>query len=122
GARRGGRGAGAAGEGTRRGTGAALGYEAGGAHELQGEAEPVHLGQALRVTAGRGGALKWTGPEPPFVGRERELRLVKELFHASAEEGKAHLVSVLGIAGIGKSRLGWEFFTYVDGLIDQIWW
>src|SRR5205807_4617591 len=52
----------------------------------------------------------------------RELRLVKELFHASAEEGKTHLVSVVGIAGIGKSRLAWEFYKYIDGLADTIWW
>jgi predicted ATPase len=76
----------------------------------------------VRVTAGLAGALKSEGLEPPFVGRDRELRLVKELFHASAEEGKTHLVSVVGIAGIGKSRLAWEFYKYIDGLADTIWW
>src|SRR5206468_12195536 len=60
--------------------------------------------------------------EPPFVGRDRELRLVKELFHAAADEGKAHLVSIVGIAGIGKSRLAWEFEKYIDGLADTVWW
>ena len=47
---------------------------------------------------------------------------VKELFHASAEGRRAHMVSVIGIAGIGKSRLSWEFFKYVDGLADQVYW
>jgi class 3 adenylate cyclase len=97
------------GEATRRATEAAIAYEPGGAHELKGKAEPVHLYRALRVTANRGGAQKSVGLEPPFVGREREMRLVKELFHSSAEEAKAQLVSVVGIAGIGKSRLAWEF-------------
>jgi tetratricopeptide (TPR) repeat protein len=60
--------------------------------------------------------------EPPFVGRERELRLVKELFHSSAEQGKAHLISVLGIAGIGKSRLAWELEKYLDGLTQVVYW
>jgi class 3 adenylate cyclase/ribosomal protein L40E len=105
------------GERTRRASEAAIAYENAGNHELKGKAEPVPLFRALRVTAGRAGALKSEGLEPPFVGRERELRLVKELFHASAEEKKAHLVSVGGIAGIGKSRLSWEFEKYVDGLI-----
>ncbi|HEU4354540.1 MAG TPA: tetratricopeptide repeat protein, partial [Actinomycetota bacterium] len=29
---------------------------------------------------------------------------------------------VLGIAGIGKSRLAWEFFKYFDGLADDVFW
>ena len=74
------------------------------------------------MTSGRAGALRSIGLEPPFVGRDRELRLVKELFHASAEQGRAHFVSVVGIAGIGKSRLGWEFFKYIDGLVDTVYW
>jgi class 3 adenylate cyclase/tetratricopeptide (TPR) repeat protein len=110
------------GEATKRATEAAIAYEPAGEHELKGKAEPVSLYRALRVTAARGGAQKSAGLEPPFVGRERDLRLVKELFHGCAEEGKAHLVSVSGIAGIGKSRLAWEFEKYVDGLAEAFWW
>jgi class 3 adenylate cyclase/tetratricopeptide (TPR) repeat protein len=110
------------GERTRRATEAAIAYEDAGSHTLKGKAEPVPLSRALRVTAGRAGALKAEGLEPPFVGRDRELRLIKELFHASAEENKAQLVSVVGIAGIGKSRLSWEFEKYIDGLAGDLWW
>src|SRR5207247_10161311 len=93
-----------------------------GSNELNGKSEPTTLYRAVRVIAGRGGALRSAGLEAPFVGRERELRLVKELFHASADEGKAHLVSVTGIAGIGKPRLSWEFFKYIDGLAATAYW
>jgi class 3 adenylate cyclase len=110
------------GEATKWATEAAIAYAEAGSFELKGKAEAVTLYRALRVTAARGGALKSEGLEPPFVGRERELRLVKELFHASADEQKAHLVTVFGIAGIGKSRLAWEFYKYTDGLVDPIWW
>jgi class 3 adenylate cyclase/tetratricopeptide (TPR) repeat protein len=110
------------GEATKRATEAAIAYADAGRHELKGKAEPVPLFRAIRVTGGRAGALKGGGLEPPFVGRDRELRLIKELFHASAEEKNAHLVSVIGIAGIGKSRIAWEFFKYIDGLADVIWW
>ena len=110
------------GEATKRTTEAAIAYAAAGEHQLKGKTEPVATWQALRVTAGRGGALKSAGLEPPFVGRDREIRLVKELFHACAAERRAQLVSVVGIAGIGKSRLGWEFFKYVDGLSEDVWW
>jgi class 3 adenylate cyclase/tetratricopeptide (TPR) repeat protein len=107
---------------TRQATDASIVYAEAGLHELKGKTEPVHLFDALRVVAGVGGALKSEGLEAPFVGRDRELRLVKELFHASAEDSRAHLVSVIGIAGIGKSRLAWEFYKYMDGLSSLFRW
>ncbi|HEY6471054.1 MAG TPA: adenylate/guanylate cyclase domain-containing protein [Candidatus Dormibacteraeota bacterium] len=109
------------GDATRRATEAAVVYQDLGERSLKGKAEPVHLWQALRVVAFVGGALKSEGLEAPFVGRDRELRLIKDQFHASAEEQKAHLVSVVGIAGIGKSRLGWEFFKYIDGIAGLVY-
>jgi predicted ATPase/class 3 adenylate cyclase len=110
------------GEATKRATEAAIVYEDAGLHDLKGKAEPVHLWRARRVVALVGGALKSTGLEAPFVGRDREFRLVKDLFHSSADQGRAHLVSVWGIGGIGKSRLSWEFFKYIDGLAQVVWW
>ncbi|HUY23699.1 MAG TPA: adenylate/guanylate cyclase domain-containing protein [Candidatus Saccharimonadales bacterium] len=110
------------GETTRRATDAAVAYEDAGTHQLKGKAEPVPLYRALRVVAGVGGLLKSERLEAPFVGRDRELRLVKEVFHTSTEDKRAHLVQVTGIAGIGKSRLAWEFFKYMDGLQSRYFW
>ncbi|HUZ99582.1 MAG TPA: adenylate/guanylate cyclase domain-containing protein [Gaiellaceae bacterium] len=110
------------GESTRRASEAAVVYEDAGSFELKGKTEQVPLWRALRVAAGVGGRRRSEGLEPPFVGRDRELRLVKELYHSSAEQGRSHLVSVLGIAGIGKSRLSWELFKYLDGLTDLTHW
>jgi class 3 adenylate cyclase len=110
------------GDSTRRASEAAIAYEDAGQHELKGKSKPLQLFRALRVIANRGGEGRAAGLEPPFVGRDRELRLVKELFHASAEDGKAHLLSVVGVAGIGKSRLAWEFEKYLDGLVTPVWW
>jgi class 3 adenylate cyclase/tetratricopeptide (TPR) repeat protein len=110
------------GESTRRTTEQTIVYEEAGLHELKGKAEPIVLFRALRVVSGRAGALKSAGLEAPFVGRERELKLIKDLFHASAQDRRAHLVSVTGIAGIGKSRLVWEFYKYFDGIVDTVWW
>ncbi|HET6817825.1 MAG TPA: adenylate/guanylate cyclase domain-containing protein [Mycobacteriales bacterium] len=107
---------------TRRATDAAIAYSSAGQHELRGKSEALELWQALRVVGGRGGALKSEGLEAPFVGRARELGVIKDLLHASAEQGVAHLATVSGIAGIGKSRLTWELFKYIDGLHDTIWW
>lgn len=110
------------GDATRRATEPAVAYEDLGLLPLKGKGQPVQLWRALRVTGGIGGALRPEGLEAPFVGRDRELRLIKEMFHASADEQMAHLVSITGIAGIGKSRLAWEFFKYIDGLADSVLW
>ena len=109
-------------EATRTAADAAVAFEDAGAHELKGKAEPVRLWRALRVVANLGGEGRSSGLEAPFVGRERELRIVKDLFHASAEDGRAHIVLVTGSAGIGKSRLSWEFEKYLDGLALTAWW
>src|SRR5205823_4970394 len=110
------------GEATRRVSEQAIVYVSAGEQELKGKAEPLAVWRALRVVSGVGGALKSAGLEPPFVGRDRELKLVKDLFHGCAQDGRAHLVSVTGIAGIGKSRLAWEFYKYFDGLVERVWW
>jgi class 3 adenylate cyclase/tetratricopeptide (TPR) repeat protein len=110
------------GEVTRRTTAQAVVYETAGEHALKGKSEPVALWRALRVVSGVGGALKSAGLEAPFVGRSRELKLIKDLFHGCAQDRRAHLVSVTGIAGIGKSRLSWEFYKYFDGIVDPVWW
>ncbi|NIR39229.1 MAG: AAA family ATPase, partial [Actinobacteria bacterium] len=55
--------------------------------------------------------------EPPFVGRVSELRLLKDTLTATGRDRRARLVSLIGQAGIGKSRLIREFSNYVDGLV-----
>ncbi len=110
------------GESTRRATEAAIAYEDAGVHEVKGKTEPLPLWRALRVISGRAGGRKSEGLESPFVGRDRELRLLKELFHATADDRRAHLVSTIGIAGIGKSRLCWELYKYLDGITQEVAW
>jgi class 3 adenylate cyclase/tetratricopeptide (TPR) repeat protein len=110
------------GETTRRATESTIVYDDAGAFELKGKDGLTSLWRALRVVSGARGSLKSHGLEAPFVGRDRELRQIKDLFHASAEERKPHLVSVMGIAGIGKSRLAWEFYKYFDGLPQLTYW
>jgi class 3 adenylate cyclase/tetratricopeptide (TPR) repeat protein len=110
------------GDPTRRASEASIAYEPAGSHELKGKAEPVELWRALRVVASRQGFLRASGLEAPFVGRDREIHRVKEMFHTCAEEKRAHLLSVVGVGGIGKSRLSNEFERYIDGLADVVWW
>jgi class 3 adenylate cyclase/tetratricopeptide (TPR) repeat protein len=110
------------GDATRRATEPTIVYEDAGTHELKGLGGLHRVWRAVRVVSGARGALKSEGLEAPFVGRDRELRQIKDLYHACADERRAHLVSVTGIAGIGKSRVVWEFYKYFDGLAQLIYW
>jgi len=109
------------GEATFRAASRAIAFEPVGELALKGKEAPVVAWRALRVVAERMGANRMA-IEPPFVGRTEELRLLKELLHATGREDKARVVSVTGIGGIGKSRLTWELAKYVDGLSEAIWW
>src|SRR5213079_3318853 len=73
------------GESTRRATEQTIVYEEAGSFQLKGKEESAQLWEARRVVSGLRGTLKSEGLEAPFVGRARELRQIKDLFHASAE-------------------------------------
>jgi class 3 adenylate cyclase/tetratricopeptide (TPR) repeat protein len=109
------------GEATERAANRAIAFEPAGEHTLKGKAAPVAAWRALRVVAERGGRNRSETLEAPFVGREDELRLLKDLFHATSREKRARLVSIIGPAGIGKTRLAWEFLKYLDGLVETVW-
>ena len=109
-------------EATQRLAGAGVGFAEAGEHALKGKAEPLELWRAVRVLAGVGGSQRVDGLEAPLTGRDAELRTVRDLFHAAAGRRVPRLVLVSGPAGVGKSRLGWEFRKYTDGLAETIWW
>ncbi len=51
----------------------------------------------------------------PLVGRESELDLLELTFERASRDRRAHLFTVYGEAGIGKSRLAREFAAGLDG-------
>jgi predicted ATPase/DNA-binding SARP family transcriptional activator len=51
--------------------------------------------------------------DAPLVGREWELAQLRHAFDRSAQGHTAYLITVLGPAGIGKSRLAHEFATSI---------
>jgi class 3 adenylate cyclase len=110
------------GEATMRAAGEAIVFEPVDDLALKGKVTPVPAWRAVRVVAQRGGVGRAEGLEAPFVGRDEELRQLRDLFHATTREGRPRLVSVIGPAGIGKSRLAWEFLKYIDGLVETVWW
>ncbi len=110
------------GEPTMLAASAAITFERVGEQALKGKAVPVTAWRALRVAAGSGGRGRSDLPEPPFVGRDEELRTLKDVLAASSRDPRTRLVSITGPGGIGKSRLAWEFEKYADGLVEGIWW
>ncbi|MCW2975749.1 MAG: adenylate/guanylate cyclase protein [Actinomycetia bacterium] len=107
---------------TQRLASTAIQFTDAGEHSLKGKAEPEQLWRALRVLSGIGGSQRVDGLEAPLTGRDAELRTIKELFHATEERHVPRLVVVAGPAGVGKSRLGWEFEKYIDGLAGTVLW
>jgi class 3 adenylate cyclase/DNA-binding winged helix-turn-helix (wHTH) protein/predicted ATPase len=57
---------------------------------------------------------RWEQVLSPFVGRERELATLHALL-AQVETGRGQVVGVVGEAGIGKSRLIYEFRQSLEG-------
>ena len=110
------------GEATQRAASGAIHFEPAGEQALKGKSVSVSAWRAVRVVAEVGGRRRSDVAEAPFVGRDDELRLLKDLFHATGREGRIRLVSMIGPGGIGKTRLAWEFLKYVDGLADTVWW
>jgi class 3 adenylate cyclase/predicted ATPase len=100
----------------------AVGFSDAGPHRLKGKAELQRLWRPIRVLSAVGGVQRVDGLEAPLTGRDAELRTIRELFHAAAERRVPRLVLISGPAGVGKSRLGWEFEKYADGLAGDVWW
>ena len=76
-----------------------------------GRADPVPVFRLVRLDPTAPGLARRF--DTPFVGRERELHLLREAWNRAVEERGCHLVTVLGEAGVGKSRL-------VTELLDEL--
>ena len=84
------------GEATQRAASIAITFEPAGEQYLKGKAAPVAAWRAVRVVAQRRGRGREDRLEAPFVGRDAELRLLKDLFHATTRERRVRLVSITG--------------------------
>jgi class 3 adenylate cyclase/tetratricopeptide (TPR) repeat protein len=55
--------------------------------------------------------------DAPLIGRERELAVLRQAFERAVSEQACHLFTVLGSAGVGKTRLGVEFLADLDATV-----
>lgn len=89
---------------------------------LKGKALPVAAWRAVSVKARKGGVRAPLGIEAPLIGRGEELALLKDTVRRMVTDGRPNLVTVVGAAGVGKSRLTWELEKYLDGLPETFLW
>ncbi len=81
---------------------------------LKGKSEPVPAWRLIGVSDAVG---RHNRPsDAPLVGRARPLRHLDDAFHEAIEERICHLFTIVGAAGVGKSRVVEEF---IGSLGDQ---
>ena len=93
------------GERTVRATAGAVEYRDIGQLELKGKAQPVPAWEASGLLAAQPLRRAATRSETPLVGRNDELALLTAAYARVVREGRPHLITVIGQAGVGKSRL-----------------
>src|SRR5512133_2859126 len=79
--------------------------------EVRGRDEPVWAWAATSAD-GRPPARV---PVTPLVGRDHELELLENTFARARRDRRAHLVTIYGEPGVGKSRLANEFLASLEG-------
>jgi class 3 adenylate cyclase/tetratricopeptide (TPR) repeat protein len=89
---------------------------------LKGKQQAVPAWQALRVKMRRRGERPRLGLEARLVGRDGELALLRQTFHRVETDGRPALITVLGPAGVGKSRLTSELLRYLESLPTLAYW
>jgi predicted ATPase/class 3 adenylate cyclase len=100
-------------------TKAAIEYEPGQTIDVRGRSEPVTVARALRPRSETPDQARGLpGMRARLVGRTRELRLLIDTFERARDDQRPQLFTVVGNAGVGKSRLIGEFLARISGADD----
>ncbi len=100
------------GETTRELVRGAVESEPVGSFELKGKREPVAAHRLVSVRE-----VPERSHESPFVGREREVGLIHGAWQRALADERCELVTIVGEAGLGKSRLVAESLVAIDARI-----
>ena len=105
---------------TYRATRTAIDYREAPPIEAKGKTEPVPAWEATQARSRL--EVDVQRPRVALVGRTREVDVLVDALARVREERSAHLVTLVGEPGIGKSRLVYELFRAVEVEPDLIWW
>jgi class 3 adenylate cyclase/tetratricopeptide (TPR) repeat protein len=108
-------------ETTHRATGRAIDYADAEPVEAKGKAEPIAVWEAVAAHS-RFGVDVEHDARSELVGRERELTAVRDAFDRARHQHAPQLLTLVGVPGIGKSRLVWELRRIVDEDEELITW
>src|SRR4051812_37594813 len=103
------------GERTMRGTSEAGRYEELEPLTLKGKAEPVPAWEAVGLISEQAVVRAASGREAPLMGRAYEIGTLESIYERVMREKRPHLVTLIGEAGVGKSRLLAEFEQRIAG-------
>jgi class 3 adenylate cyclase len=109
------------GEGTYRATRDAIEYREAPPVDAKGKSEPVKVWEAVAARSRFGSDVEQK-LRTPLVGRERERGLLADSLARARTEQSAQLVTLVGVPGIGKSRLVAELFQITEADPDLISW
>ncbi len=87
----------------------------------KGKAEPIRVWEALQARS-RVGVDVAHATRAPLVGRERELDALRDALVRARSEQSVQLVTLVGVPGIGKSRLVYELMQVVDQEPELVTW
>jgi class 3 adenylate cyclase len=109
------------GERTFRETRAVIEYQAAAPVAAKGKREPVPVWEALQARARLGVDVPHQ-VKTALVGRQRELGVLRDVLQRVRAERSPQLVTLVGVPGIGKSRLLFELSQIADAETDLISW
>ena len=101
------------GEATYRATRHAIDYRDTDPVEAKGKSQPIAVWEAVAARSRFGSDVE-EKLRTPLVGRERERGLLADTFERARREQSVQLVTLVGVPGIGKSRLVAELFQVLE--------
>jgi class 3 adenylate cyclase/tetratricopeptide (TPR) repeat protein len=108
------------GEATYRATRDQIVYREAEPVQAKGKSGPVVVWEAVEARARFGVDISHLGPQ--LVGRRDEVDLLRDALARVRRDRSPQLVTLVGVPGIGKSRLVFELFDVVDEDPDLIYW
>ena len=108
-------------ETTYRATRHVVDYEEAGPVEAKGKAQPISVWEATQVRA-RPGVDVAHEARSELVGRDQELGVLRDALTRVRSARTSQLVTLVGVPGLGKSRLVYELSRIVEDDAELITW